>query len=289
MSIVTHNGKYHLDELVGVGILHTLYPNLKIIRTRDQEPIKNASYVVDVGFVYSHERKRYDHHQNGCNEVYNNMFQTPMSSAGMVFKHYGSEYIEKITDKKSNNDLNEIIYKKIIEHIDGIDNGIYPHEKGVFPKFKSVSLHDIVTNSSSFEEAMELIMKIIELLIKGQVKYYFQLENDMNILQNSQIIDNQIIVITEECEGFTELIHKFRKKTRKDIVYAVYIGNEERNTWSARAIQKTGFETIKPFPPEHYIKEHCSNIEFYHKKRFLVSCTNKESAIEVCKISLNYK
>ena len=290
MSIVTHNGAFHLDEVVAVGILNTLYPELEIIRTRDKTPIKNATFAVDIGQVYSHEKKRYDHHQPECNEVFNNSFETPLSSAGMVYKHYGKEYIKKVTGTDPSNELIEIIYVNIFEHIDGFDNGVYPYKKGVYPKFKLISLYDIILNSETFDEALKLTDTIIKHLVKGNVKRYNDMKNDMYILKNSKVIDDSIIVVEKEINDIKSMIHKFRKESRKNIVYVIYINNDniDRITWSIRAVQTTGFEIIKPFPPEHYLKEKFDGIEFYHKKQFFISCSSKETSIEICKESLKY-
>lgn len=42
--------------------------------------------VLDVGGVYDSSRDRYDHHQEGFEEVFGYGFETKLSSAGLVYK-----------------------------------------------------------------------------------------------------------------------------------------------------------------------------------------------------------
>jgi uncharacterized UPF0160 family protein len=49
--------------------------------------------LIDVGGEYDPANCRYDHHQRGFEEVFGNGFVTKLSSAGLVYKHYGMEII----------------------------------------------------------------------------------------------------------------------------------------------------------------------------------------------------
>ena len=39
MTIVTHNGKFHADEVMATAILLALFPHATLIRTRDRKVI----------------------------------------------------------------------------------------------------------------------------------------------------------------------------------------------------------------------------------------------------------
>ena len=45
------------------------YKDAEIVRTRDTAKLKECDIVVDVGAVFDHEKKRYDHHQREFNET----------------------------------------------------------------------------------------------------------------------------------------------------------------------------------------------------------------------------
>lgn len=45
------------------------YKDAEIIRTRDMSKLENCDIVVDVGAVFDHDKKRYDHHQREFTET----------------------------------------------------------------------------------------------------------------------------------------------------------------------------------------------------------------------------
>lgn len=112
--IGTHSGPFHADEALAVYLLRKTaeYRDADIVRTRDAAkraclqgrlrpgadghvsslPVLVAplDIVVDVGGVYDHAAKRYDHHQRGFDEVFGRGMDgehtTKLSSAGLVYK-----------------------------------------------------------------------------------------------------------------------------------------------------------------------------------------------------------
>lgn len=136
-ALATHNGHFHCDEALALAMLKILPSNASrsIFRSRDAKLLDQAHTVVDVGAVYDSGKLRFDHHQRGFMETLNEKRKMKLSSAGLVYKHFGKEIItellkeETITPKEI-----EVIYDKcytdFIEHIDGIDNGVQQYENG---------------------------------------------------------------------------------------------------------------------------------------------------------------
>ena len=89
--------------------------------------LKSCDIVVDVGGEYDHEKQRYDHHQKGFG-VHFPEHQTKLSSAGLVYLHYGQDIIQELNKQTLDESILSLIYNKVytgfIEHIDGIDNGV---------------------------------------------------------------------------------------------------------------------------------------------------------------------
>ena len=54
--MAVHNGIFHADDVFGVALMQSIYNDLEIIRTRDDELIKTCDIVSDVG------NGKYDHH-----------------------------------------------------------------------------------------------------------------------------------------------------------------------------------------------------------------------------------
>jgi len=110
-----------------------------IIRTRDQNIIEKQDVVVDVGGIYDPSKHRYDHHQRGFFQTLSEQYETKLSSAGLVYKHFGREVIKNILETADNAKV-EIVYKSVydtlIESLDAIDNGIERYPTNIKPKYR---------------------------------------------------------------------------------------------------------------------------------------------------------
>jgi len=77
---------------------------------------------------------RYDHHQRGFEETLDAEHETKLSSAGLIYKHFGREVVAKQSGISQEDPTLEVIYQRLytifVEGIDGIDNGVqrYPAE-----------------------------------------------------------------------------------------------------------------------------------------------------------------
>ncbi|MBA0616085.1 hypothetical protein Godav_016163 [Gossypium davidsonii] len=119
--------------------LTTKFSNSEIVRTRDPKVLEGFDAVLDVGGVYDPSRDRYDHHQKGFEEVFGHGFNTKLSSAGLVYKHFGKEIIAKELqlgeDHLNVQRLFLAIYKNFMEAIDAIDNGINQFDTDKPPRY----------------------------------------------------------------------------------------------------------------------------------------------------------
>ncbi|KAF9974440.1 hypothetical protein BGZ65_008727, partial [Modicella reniformis] len=140
--IGTHNGHFHCDEALAVHMLHQtrLFKGGDLVRTRDPAKLGTCDIVVDVGGVYDPSTHRYDHHQRGFTEVFGGKFETKLSSAGLVYKHFGKEIIASILDLEESDSKVELLYNKVyenfIEALDGGDNGISQYPPDIKPRYR---------------------------------------------------------------------------------------------------------------------------------------------------------
>jgi len=122
----THSDTFHCDEVMATSLLQYTEEFKKsiIVRTRDQTCLDMLDAQCDVGGIYDAEKRRFDHHQKtftnhwweqvdaeklklmkekeGSNEekikeMEEKKHTTKMSSAGLVYKHYGREIIKNMT------------------------------------------------------------------------------------------------------------------------------------------------------------------------------------------------
>lgn len=137
--IATHDGVFHCDDALACYLLKNLdeLANAEIIRTRNEELIAKADVVVDVGAVYDHINRRYDHHQRSFSETLRSLrgesfADIKLSSAGLIYHHYGSRIVSKILENDVEScqlgRVTEVVFSKVyerfIKEIDAIDNGV---------------------------------------------------------------------------------------------------------------------------------------------------------------------
>ena len=116
------------------------FQGAEIVRTRDEAALEPLDVVLDVGGVYDPPRRRFDHHQKGFDEIFGHGFATKLSSAGMIYKHFGKELIAQEMGLEVTDPTVTVVwlavYKQFMEAIDGIDNGINQYGDAV-AKYKS--------------------------------------------------------------------------------------------------------------------------------------------------------
>lgn len=158
VTIGTHDGIFHCDEILACFMLQQLpkYQNAEIIRTRDDNLLKQCDIVVDVGGIFDKSTNRFDHHQKTFNETlstlrpeFGNNWKVRLSSAGLIYTYFGEDVIRQVLKttkgvEPTNECLQRVytkVYEYLIQEIDGIDNGV--------PQFDGEPLYRITTNLSS--------------------------------------------------------------------------------------------------------------------------------------------
>ncbi|KAF2809733.1 metal-dependent protein hydrolase [Mytilinidion resinicola] len=137
--IGTHNGHFHADEALAVYLLRLLptYASSPLVRTRDPSVLSTCHTVVDVGGVYDASTNRYDHHQREFSAVYPG-HNTKLSSAGLVYLHFGKDIIAQHTGLDVASEdvtiLWEKLYTDLIESFDANDNGIDQYNSSAIAK-----------------------------------------------------------------------------------------------------------------------------------------------------------
>lgn len=180
MRIGTHSGNFHCDEALACFMLYNHVDQFKggeIVRSRDRAVWETCDILVDVCGEYVPEENKFDHHQRGFTEVFSDtepFNRTKLSSAGLIYKHYGREVIADILQQDGlPEEVLELFYQKMyesfIEAVDGIDNGVNQYDsephyqsstnlgsrvKGLNPWWNQPSTNEIM--DAQFCKAMEL-------------------------------------------------------------------------------------------------------------------------------------
>ncbi|XVF10135.1 hypothetical protein REPUB_Repub07fG0156800 [Reevesia pubescens] len=271
----THDGSFHCDEALACFMLRLTkkFSNAQIVRTRYSQALENLDAVVDVGGVYDPIRDHYDHHQRGFEQVFGHGFTTKLSSAGLVYKHYGSEIIAKELDLDVQHPnvyrLFLAVYKNFVEAIDAIDNGINQYDTDQPPRYVNatglsyrvgrLNLDWIDPDQSSereneaFQCAMTLAGSEFLESIHFHAKSWLPARSIvMECLSARNDIDSsgEIMVLTRSCPWKLH-IFELEEELKIDtaIIYVIYQDDRSEN-WrlQAVAVSPDKFESRKPLP-----------------------------------------
>ncbi|XP_041366092.1 MYG1 exonuclease-like [Gigantopelta aegis] len=190
MNIGTHNGQFHCDEVLACYMLKSLpeYQDAEIVRTRDEKELEKCDVVVDVGAVFDPSKNRFDHHQRTFSETMNSLmpkkkWTTKLSSAGLVYVHFGHQVVGKLLGLKPADHITDVIYDKVyenlVEEIDAIDNGI--HQTDGIPRYHiSTDLSSRVghlnpnwnESDTDVDKCFHQAIKMVGDEFEDRVKYY---------------------------------------------------------------------------------------------------------------------
>ncbi|XP_021763669.1 UPF0160 protein-like [Chenopodium quinoa] len=320
-SVGTHNGSFHCDEALGCFLLRrtTKFADSLIIRSRDLQVLDSLDAVLDVGGVYDPTRDRYDHHQKGFDEVFGHGFGTKLSSAGLVYKHYGEEIIAKeLQLDQGHPDVHRLflaIYKNFVEAVDAVDNGINQYKTDISPEYViNTYLSSRVgrlnlgwtdpdqsaeREDDAFLKAMTLAGNEFLESIHFHAKSWLPARSIVQeCLAARQDIDSsgEIMVLKKSCPWKLHIFElEEEMKVEPSIKYVIY-EDDRRTSWRVQAVAlgPERFESRKPLPhPWRGLEgEELSEIAgipgcvFVHMSGFIGGNQTYEGAIEMARASL---
>jgi uncharacterized UPF0160 family protein len=294
VTIVTHSGKFHSDDVFGVAVLYMFLEkqnqdiDIQLIRTRDIEKIDNADFVVDVGGVYDPDNNRFDHHQKtGAGDRDNGV---PYASFGLVWKKYGdvlsgSEIVSKYIDNKivlsaDARDNGVVILKNLVEGVTTYSAFDFMESYNVSWKEDSILLDERFIKVLGF--AKECLAREI-LRAKDKFEAIDIVENIYNNTEDKRLI------ILDTYYPWSDVLSKY-----PDTRLVVY-PNLNRTEYHIQVIQDQEFVNSRISLPqtwaglEHEGLEKISGVPgalFCHTGLWIASAKTKESAIKLAKIAL---
>jgi len=291
LVIVTHNGRFHPDDVFAVAVLELVFGNnkkIKIIRSRDSEIIKKADIVVDVGGEYNTDKNRFDHHQqDGAGKREDGI---PYASFGLVWKKYGQALCggKEIADE---------IEKSLVEPTDAGDSGveivtkkygdIYPYEIfDVMDTFLPTWKENFDTDRA-FEKAMIFAKKIIQREIILHKDRFEAVAKVTEIYKNTN--DKRLLVLPGYYP-FSRFVKNF-----PELLFVVFPDLDGQWSLNTVKIDKESFTDRKKLPVEWAGKfgadfEKVTGVTdaiFCHINRFVAKAKTKESILKLAEIALN--
>lgn len=264
--IATHSDRFHMDDVIACFMLQQIYPESTIIRTRDLEEIKKADMAVDVGGVYDPEKKRYDHHQRGFDEVYSRAHTIKLSSAGLVYKHHAEDFFRAIGLQMQGADvelLKSMLYDHYFASIDANDNGIEIAEN---VRYKERTLNDMVSAmcppqspGATYElkeaENFKAFKAAMEIMGLDLVRFCRKLESSITksrpILERAyaKCGNNKYVVLDSPCI-FNDMIGVYNRKYKKDVKIVIYPQSRQDNAviYSILCMNRSGLRYTPEAP-----------------------------------------
>lgn len=298
VNILTHSGIFHADDIFATSVVNLYFKNkdpktkLTYKRSFKPEDIEKADIVYDVGMIYNPKKLRFDHHQNDSKLIRANGI--PYAAFGLVFKHFGPELISLLSgnkNKKFIQECYEIVEKRLIQHVDGMDNGKLTY-KQLFDGVDIATIDNyfqMCKSNISSEKPKDLdkkffeLVKFAEAVLKNVILYSINAgkEKDLAIKAYKKAKDKRVII----CDKFYN--YNFNKFPEPLLV--VY--PDLRGNWSIKVVEK-GDELYDArfYFPEAWrglVDEELEKVtgikgsNFCHKTGFMAVNKTKEGAMEM--------
>jgi uncharacterized UPF0160 family protein len=290
MIASTHDGRFHADEIFALAVLNLIFPDLEIVRSRDEKVYKNADIIVDVGHVYDAENLIFDHHQRSFS--LKREPGIPYASFGLVWKHYGELLC-------GSSEAAEYIDSAIVQAIDADDNGIDIYET----KIDGIGFHTLsdiiesfvprhVDDSDNVQKGFDRALKFATSYMNRQVKLAKELfEVALPTIRNAiKVAENPRILIFKK---FDKTWLNFISRESEEALFVIF--PTHRKTWAIRCIPKKGkkFEYCKLLPAEWGGRQkdfaEISDVQdalYCHNGCFLAEADSLEGADELAVIAL---
>lgn len=291
ITIVTHNGSFHADDVFSVAALTLLFNGRKqsfdVVRSRDPKVAESGDIVLDVGGVYDESNLRFDHHQIGGAGARPNGI--PFAAFGLIWKKFGEEISG---DKK----VAEWLDKKLVQYIDAGDNGageLKPYAADVFPYTieQSVCIFNLgwtdetKDGDSRFFEAVNFAAGVLEREIKTTKEL---VEGEKFVVQAYASASDKRLIILDKNYPWQEVLNRYSEP--------LYVVEPANSGWHAEAVRDnpTSFVNRKNFPAAWAGRRDAelaaitgiSDAVFCPNACFVVFAKSKEGAIALAKMAI---
>lgn len=288
ITIGTHNGKFHADEVMALAIFDNVFDKeINIVRSRDVKHLSDCDILVDIGSKYDHDKRMYDHHMQTKPRRENG---TAYASAGLIWKHYGKRVLSKlIEDSNSHEFIFDYIDRTIMQSIDMMDNGDLYVRALTFTSVISYwndCWYEVDDSDMAFRDAIDLS----QFLLQRAIKFGYGLYLSKSLVLEAAEKDPDILV-------FDKFIPAFNTIFEQSLKHKFIIFKDENGNWRIQCIppdHEHPFDQRCPLPKSWADAEvadlpKISGIEdiiFVHPKQFIGGAKSYESAMKMAKLAI---
>lgn len=287
-TVAVHSGNFHADDIFSVASLSLCLGYMpRIIRTRDEEKLKLADYVIDVGGEYDPAKNKFDHHQAGS--PVRTESNIPYSSFGLVWKKFG----EEICGSK---EAASMIDTKLVAVTDADDNA-FEISQGYVGEIRPYTIFDYVLSRNSVTDEKErdrtfkkMVIWAVEIL-QMEIKIAKRLLSDYQKVQATYLfsLDKKIIVLDGDY-AWEGVLSKYPEP--------LFVVKPAINikSWKVYAVKDGGSKFKNRFDlPESWGGKRggelakvtgVSDAIYCHHKRYMAIAGSKEGAMKMAELAL---
>ena len=284
ITVATHSGNFHADDVFSIAALKNIFPSLTLIRTRDLALIAQADLAIDVGGEYDPNTGRFDHHQRGGAGARDNGI--PYSSFGLIWQKYGLEIC------KGNQEVADSVDAGLVSTIDAIDCG---HVEGVATGIslsQTISMFNPTWQEDShfdscFDEAVNFASRVLTRFIASTNGGISAKSIVAEAIENAE--DPRVIVL-EKYTPWKRTVHALSKEA----LYMVY--PSDSGQWRIQTVpaELGSFEDRKSLPKpwaglSDKALQDVTGIDdamFCHNGLFVAGAKSFESAMKMASMAL---
>lgn len=253
--VVTHNGRFHADEITAVAVWKTFVNNkVLLVRTFDEELFslfKDKGFIfMDVAREYDPERLLFDHHH----------FDSEYSSAGMVLKKIidsGIHISDELKELIHMVDMNDIGQRQSSRHEYSYILSLFNQRKDLKGALKFAL--DTITSLKIKEEFLNEVQIVVSQATPFD-RFTQVLELDWACVETSEFLNGE--THPEILASITEGIDSRSKKN----VWNINVSNVSSTSYEAHGISFKSVPGIK--------------MEFVHQAGFLAVANTRKDAID---------
>jgi len=284
ITIATHNGNFHADDVFSIAALKHVFPAFNLIRTRDLDLIAKADIVIDVGGEYDAGTGRFDHHQRGGAGARENGI--PYSSFGLIWQKYGVEICQGSEEVANSVDAG------LVSTIDAIDCG---HVEGVAQGIslsQTISMFNPTWQEDShfdtcFDEAVDFAARVLTRFIASAAGGISARSMVAEAIEKAE--DPRVIVL-EKYTPWKRTVHALSDQA----LYMIYPSDSGQWRIQTVPVEPGSFEDRKSLPQpwaglSNLALQKATGIEdamFCHNGLFIAGAESFESTMKMAAIAL---
>ncbi|MBU2867226.1 MYG1 family protein [Pacificibacter marinus] len=296
--LVTHSGGFHADELLSSVVLTRLFPEAKLLRTRDRQWITPGAdkIIYDVGGAYDVAAQIFDHHQRP-GPLRDD--EQPYSSFGLIWAQYGRDYLAALGVPEG--DVEAIHAKfdtKFVLPIDLLDNGAM--EPSVAGPLSIMTLPSLLgslkpvfddTSPTADDDAFMMALPIARSFVEAQIR---------NLAAKARA--QSIVVAAIEKAGTSPILElpmgmPYRSALDKaEADHIMFVVNPRGEDWMLGGIKLSNetFEQRADLPAawagltDAKLEEVCGvkGAKFCHNARFIAVANSREAIMQMADLAI---